>query len=174
MTKLLGTRARIHLLVVALYAILALVLTWPLVRYLGTHVPGSTTWAFDEYTFVWNSWWLRHSLFDLGQNPLASTHTFYPLGISLVLYTYNLFNALISLPLQPFLPLPAISNLTFLLATILSGYGAFLLLEYLIRNTEKATDNTHPAPAGPEQAAAGTGSTADSVPAASRLAYLAA
>ena len=164
MRKLFGTRARIHLLVIALYTVLALVLTWPLVRYLATHVPGSTTWAFDEYTFVWNSWWLRYSLFDLGQNPLASTHTFYPLGISLVLYTYNLLNALISLPLQPFLPLPAISNLTFLLATILSGYGAFLLLEYLIRNTEKATDNTHLAPAGPEQAAAGT----------SRLAYLAA
>ena len=84
-------------------------------RTLGTHVPGSYTWAFDEYTFVWNTWWFRYSLFDLGQNPLYSTHTFYPLGIGLVLYTYNLFNALISLPLQPFLSLPAISNLTFLL-----------------------------------------------------------
>jgi hypothetical protein len=160
MTKLFSTRARIHLLVVALYAILALVLSWPLVRYLGTHVPGSTTWAFDEYTFVWNSWWLRYSLFDLGQNPLASTHTFYPLGISLVLYTYNLFNALLSLPLQPFLSLPAISNLTFLLATVLSGYGAFLLLEYLIRNTENAPG--------------GMGNTTDSTLTASHLTYLAA
>ena len=92
-------RRRIHLLIVAAYTALAALLTWPLVRYLGTHVPGSYTWAFDEYTFVWNSWWLRYSLLDLGQNPLYSTHTFYPLGVSLVLYTYNLFNALISLPL---------------------------------------------------------------------------
>ncbi|MBN1658865.1 MAG: hypothetical protein JXA93_10710, partial [Anaerolineae bacterium] len=105
-------RRRFHLIVVALYAVLALVLTWPLARYLFTHVPGSYNWAFDEYTFVWNSWWFRYSLFNLDQNPLYSTHIFYPLGISLVLYTYNLFNALISLPLQPFLPLPAISNLT--------------------------------------------------------------
>jgi ABC-type transport system involved in cytochrome c biogenesis permease component len=126
-------RRRIHLLIVAAYTALAALLTWPLVRYLGTHVPGSYTWAFDEYTFLWNSWWFRYSLLDLGQNPLYSTYTFYPLGVSLVLYTYNLFNALISLPLQPFLPLPAISNLTFLTATILSAYGAFLLVEYLLR-----------------------------------------
>jgi hypothetical protein len=116
-------------------------------------VPGSYTWAFDEYTFVWNSWWLRYSLFDLGQNPLYSTHTFYPLGISLVFYTYNLFNALISLPFQPFLPLPAISNLTFLFATVLSGYGTFLLLEYLLRGSQVASrksqitvDSTNPGP----------------------------
>jgi hypothetical protein len=132
MAKFLHHRNRIHLLVLALYSALALVLTWPLMRHLSTHVPGSYTWAFDEYTFVWNTWWFRFALFDLGQNPLYSTHTFYPLGISLVLYTYNLFNALISLPFQSFLSLPAISNLTFLLATVLSGYGTFLLVEYLL------------------------------------------
>jgi len=132
MARVLHRRALIHIIVVILYLVVALIATWPLVRHLGTHVPGSETWAFDEYTFVWNSWWLRYSLFDLGQNPLYSTHTFYPLGISLVLYTYNLFNALISLPFQPFLPLPAISNLTFLFATVLSGYGVFLLVETLL------------------------------------------
>jgi hypothetical protein len=138
-----GLQRRTHLLIVALYAILAVVLTWPLVRHLGTYLPGSYTWAFDEYTFVWNSWWFRHSVFDLGQNPLQSSYIFYPVGISLALYTYNLFNALLSLPFQPFLSLPAISNLTFLLATILSGYGTFLLVEYLLRNTEYATRNTY-------------------------------
>jgi hypothetical protein len=174
MAKFSRSRAQIHILVIALYAILALVLTWPLVRYLGTHVPGSTTWAFDEYTFVWNSWWLRYSLFELGQNPLASSYTFYPLGISLVLYTYNLFNALLSLPLQPFLSLPAISNLTFLLATALSGYGTFLLLEYLIRNTENATGNTHARPSWQEPATSSVENTTDTPFPASHLAYLAA
>jgi hypothetical protein len=126
---------RTHLLVLALYAALAVVLTWPLVQHLSTHVPGSYTWAFDEYTFLWNTWWFRYALFDLGQSPLYSTHTFYPLGISLVLYTYNLFNALVSLPFQSVLSLPAISNLTFLLATALSGYGTFLLVEYTLASS---------------------------------------
>ena len=141
MARILHRRTLTHLLAVILYFVLALAATWPLVRTLGTHVPGSETWAFDEYTFIWNSWWLRYSLFDLGQNPLYSTHTFYPLGISLVLYTYNLFNALISLPLQPFLSLPAISNLTFLLATVLTGYGAFVLVEYLLGPVRRETAN---------------------------------
>jgi hypothetical protein len=102
-----------HVFVLAFYSVLAVVVTWPLVQHLGTHVPGSDTWAYDEYTFIWNSWWLRHSLFDLGQNPLYTTHIFYPVGISLVLHTYNLFNALLSPLPQAFLSLPVISNLTF-------------------------------------------------------------
>jgi hypothetical protein len=125
-------QGRIHAAVVALYTVLAVIVTWPLVQHLASHVPGSYTWAFDEYTFVWNSWWFRYALLNLGQNPLYSSHTFYPLGISLVPYTYNLFNAVLSLPLQPFLTLPAISNLTFLLTTVASGYGTFLLVRYLL------------------------------------------
>ena len=148
MTRLLHSRSAIHIAVVAAYAALAVVCTWPLVAQLGTHVPGSATWAFDEYTFLWNSWWLRYSALDLGQSPLVSTHTFYPLGISLALYTYNLFNALVSLPLQPFLSLPAISNLTFLFATVLSAYGTFLLTRYLLtpRDGEQAAGSPQRAP----------------------------
>jgi Interleukin-like EMT inducer len=142
MARVLERRSRVHVLALFLYAILAAILSWPLVRYLGTHVPGSYTWAFDEYTFLWNSWWLRYSLLDLGHNPLYSTYTFYPLGVSLVLYTYNLFNALISLPLQPFLSLPTISNLTFLLATVFSGYGTFLLVDRLISNLQDPARST--------------------------------
>ncbi len=108
-------------------------MTWPLAQHLSTHVPGSYTWAFDEYTFLWNSWWFRYAITELHQNPLYSTHTFYPLGVGLILYTYNIFNALVALPFQSFLSLPAITNLTFLLATVLSGYGTFLLVRYLLR-----------------------------------------
>jgi hypothetical protein len=143
MTRVGHSRTLIHIGVLAAYTALAVIMTWPLAAHLSTHVPGSETWAFDEYTFLWNSWWLRYSVFDLGQTPLFSTHTFYPLGISLALYTYNLFNALLSLPLQPFLSLPAISNLTFLGATVLSGYGTFLLVRYLLAGagTKAGTTN---------------------------------
>jgi len=134
-------------LVPALYALLAVVLTWPLARHLTTHLPGSYTWAFDEYTFVWNTWWLRYSLLNLGQNPLATDYIFYPLGISLVLYTYNILNALIALPLQAFLPLPAISNLTFLVTTALSGYGTYLLVRYILSTSHSNSRSTNPQPA---------------------------
>jgi hypothetical protein len=131
-------RAITQLLIVAVYAALTLTLTYPLVTHFNTHVLGTSIWAFDEYTFIWNTWWFRYSLLSLHSNPLFSSHIFYPLGISLVLYTYNLFNALFSLPLQPFLSLPAIANLTNVLALTFSGYGTYLLLRHLLR--QYATD----------------------------------
>ena len=54
-----GKQRRHHLGVLLLYLILALGLTYPLVLQLSSHVPGSATWAFDEYTFVWNNWWFK-------------------------------------------------------------------------------------------------------------------
>jgi hypothetical protein len=129
-------RSRIYLVVLLIYVVLALVLTWPLAMHLFTHIPGSYNWAFDEYTFVWNSWWFRYSLLNLGEHPLHSNYIFYPITVDLILFTYNLFNVLISFPLQPFLPLTTISNLTFLFSIVMSGFSAFLLAEYLLRTTE--------------------------------------
>ena len=57
--------ARIHLLIIGLYLVLSLALTYPLVLHFTTHVLGSATWAFDEYTFLWNMWWFKYSIFDL-------------------------------------------------------------------------------------------------------------
>jgi len=123
--------------IIGLYTILALLLTYPLVTHFTTHVPGTDIWAFDEYTFLWNIWWFRYSLLDLHTNPLFTDYIFYPLGISLALYTYNLFNALISLPLQPFLNLATISNLTLIFAFVFSGCGTYLLLLYLLRHRQE-------------------------------------
>jgi hypothetical protein len=126
-----------QLLLIALYIVLTLVLTYPLVTHFSTHVLGTDIWAFDEYTFIWNMWWFKHSLLDLQSNPLFSDYIFYPLGICLVLYTYNLFNALVALPLQAWLGLPAIANLINVLSLAFSGYGTYLLLRYLLRLDEQ-------------------------------------
>ncbi len=130
-------RALTQLVLIALYLVLTLVLTYPLVTHFNTHVLGTDIWAFDEYTFIWNMWWFKHALLDLQSNPLFSDYIFYPVGISLVLYTYNLFNAMVSLPLQPWLGLPAIANLINVLSLTFSGYGTYLLLRYLLRVDER-------------------------------------
>jgi hypothetical protein len=123
---------RANLFVLALYLVLVLILTWPLAAHLVTHIPGSAVWAFDESTFVWNMWWFKFSLLNLNQSPLHTNYIFYPLGIDLVLYTYNFFNALLGLPLQMLLPLPLASNLVILFAYGMSGYGTYLLVLYLL------------------------------------------
>jgi hypothetical protein len=123
---------RTHLIVIGLYLLLALFLTWPLAAHLATHVPGEATWAFDESTFLWNMWWFKFSLLNLGQTPLASNYIFFPLGIRLTTYTFNLFNAALGLPVQVVFPLPLASNLVLLFSYISSAYGTFLLCLYLL------------------------------------------
>ncbi len=120
-------RLRPHWAALGLYAFLALLLSWPVITVLGSRVPGTATWAFDESTFVWNIWYFKHALLDLRTSPLHSALIWYPLGIDLILYTYNFFNALIALPLQLAFNLPTASNLSLLFATTLSGFGTYLL-----------------------------------------------
>lgn len=138
---------RTHLLFIGLYTLLALVLTWPLAAHLTSHVPGEATWAFDESTFIWNMWWLKFSLLNLGQTPLASSYIFFPLGINLTTYTFNLFNAAFGLPLQLAFSLPLASNLTILFSYIASAYGMFLLSLYLLH--QPAPRSPLPAPRSP-------------------------
>ena len=122
---------RAHLLVLLAYSALALLLTWPLARHITTHVPGMPQWAFDEATFVWNVWYFKHSAIDTLTSPLHSNLIYYPLGIDLILYTYNFYHALAALPLALATNLVFASNVTLLASTVLSAYGTWLLVRYL-------------------------------------------
>lgn len=124
---------RLHLSVIVLYLLLTLFFTWPLAANFATHIPGEATWAFDEYTFVWNMWWFRFSILNLGQAPLFTTYTFFPLGLNLTTYTFNLFNAAMGLPLQLAFSLPVASNIMLVFSFVSSAYGTFLLMIYLWR-----------------------------------------
>ena len=128
-----------HKLILTSYTLLSLILTWPLVTKMTTHVPGIAQWAFDESTFIWNIWYLKQSLVDQLSSPLHSELIWYPLGIDLVLYTYNFFHALIAQPLMLAVNLPFASNSALLLSTVLSGYGTFLLVYYLTRSANYPT-----------------------------------
>jgi hypothetical protein len=127
-----GLQRMTHVAVLALLLVLALALGYPLLVRFRSHVPGSATWAFDEYTFVWNIWWFKRAVIDLLSSPLRTDLLFFPLGIDLVLHTYNFCNTLVALPLQMVMGLPAASNSTLVLSTVLSGYGVFLLVRYLL------------------------------------------
>jgi hypothetical protein len=142
-------RYRIHLIVLGLYGLLALGLTWPLVTRLSTHVPGTANWAFDESTFLWNMWWVKYSLLNLGQSPLHTSYIFYPLGIDLVTYTVNFYNALVGLPLSLTLTLPLASNLMLLFSYVMSAFGAYLLARYVLRPHLRAI-RPRPPRRGPE------------------------
>ncbi len=145
MTSMMNKSYYLHLFTFTLYTLLTILLTWPLAAYLITHVPGEPTWAFDESTFLWNMWWLKFSLLNLGHPPLESSYIFFPLSIRLTTYTFNLFNAALGLPLQLIFSLPLTSNLVLLFSFISSGYGMFLLCLYLLYDHRRQiTDRSNP------------------------------
>ncbi len=117
-------RWQIHLLVLAAYILLALILTWPVAGQLGTQVPGNGA---DDPPLTWNLWWVKDALLRQGTNPFDCDYIFYPLGINLAFYTLTVLNGLLSLPLQAVAGLIPASNLLLLSSFVLSGYGAFLL-----------------------------------------------
>jgi hypothetical protein len=112
-----------------------------------THVPGVAQWAFDESTFLWNVWYFKHALVDQLATPLHSDLIWYPLGIDLILYTYNFFHALLVQPLMLAVNLPFGSNVALLLSTVLSGYGTFLLVRYLLARPWSGLPRLDPAAA---------------------------
>jgi hypothetical protein len=146
MTRTTDFMRRVHLWVLLLYGLLAVAMTWPLATQITTHVPGSDTWAYDEYTFLWNIWYFKHALIDQLSTPLHTDLLFYPVGMGLVMYTFNLLAAALALPLHLATDnIPLASNLINLASTALAGYGTFLLLLYLLRrppvNGEQSTVN---------------------------------
>jgi hypothetical protein len=120
---------RIHAVTILAYILLTLVLTWPMVAHFTTHVPGN---GVDDPPLTWNLWWIRSAILELGRNPFDSDFLFYPLGINLAFYTFDLLDGLLSIPLQAAFGLIPASNLLLLSSFVLSGYGAFLLALYVL------------------------------------------
>ncbi len=124
---------RRHFLVLIIYLLFTLLLTYPLVTQIGDHVPGTATWSLDEYGYVWNNWWFKHSVLDLGTSPFYTNYLFYPLGTSLVLYAYTLLHVMLALPLQlAFGLIPAV-NATIFFSFVVAAFGMYLFELYLLR-----------------------------------------
>jgi hypothetical protein len=139
---------RRNLVVLGLYFIITLVVTYPLVTQFNTHVPGTTTWSLDEYGYVWNHWWFKHSLFDLGVNPFQTNYLFYPLGTSLVLYAYTLWHVFLALPIQFAFGLIPASNFTVLFSFVAAAFGMYLFTSYLLRVSLRIWDEQYHARLG--------------------------
>lgn len=109
------------------YLLLALLLTWPLVRLFTTHAPGDGS---DDPAIIWNLWWVRYALFN-GINPLQSDFMFWPLGVNLAFYTLTTLNALLTLPLQLTIGLIASNSMLIWFELVIGALGAFLLARRL-------------------------------------------
>ncbi len=130
------TVLRRNLLILLLFTLLTLLLTWPLLPNIFTHVPGD---GIDDPALAWNLWWAKASFVDrageqgLIHNPFDGDSMFHPIGINLAFYTLTLFNGALSIPLQSAFQLIFTNNLLLLSSFVFSGFGAYLLtLEFFI------------------------------------------
>ncbi len=129
------TSVRRNFLILLLFGVLALALTWPLAAHILSHVPGD---GIDDPSLAWNLWWAKTSFVDragqggLVHNPFVGDSMFHPIGINLAFYTLTLWNGALSIPLQSAFNLILTNNLLLLSSFILSGFGAYLLAMELL------------------------------------------
>ncbi|MBA7638587.1 hypothetical protein ES703_46243 [subsurface metagenome] len=118
------------ILVVLLYILLTVVLTYPAISNFTTRIIGD---GGDTWKFTWNFWWTKKALTEF-QNPYFTNYLFHPNGTSLAFDALTPLNSLISIPLQSFFNLITTYNIIYFFSFIMSGLGMYLLALYLTKN----------------------------------------
>jgi hypothetical protein len=114
---------RLHLAVIAAFAVATLALTYPAFFDLSGSTPGN---GYDSPMFVWNEWWFRYAL--VHGRPLFWTDRIYaPEGLSLVWHTHTVLSALLVLGLGQIFGFLVAHNLLIFASFVFSGYGTFLV-----------------------------------------------
>ena len=149
---------RRHFLVLLLFTVLTLIMTWPLITKINTVYAGNNE---DLWTFQWDNWWTRYAL-QHGDDILFTPVQFYPIGVSLAAHSLSFYNSLLWIPLAALSGDIAAYNITVLLTFILSGYTMFWLMEYLLdaRGKMQAAKQRTPALAPRHSAGASVGESA--------------
>jgi hypothetical protein len=132
---------RRDLFLLMVYLLLAIVLTWPTITHLNTHLPGD---GGDDPAIAWNLWWIKYALLNQGQNPFQTDFMFYPIGINLAFYTLTVLNAVTALPFTLNLGVVTASNLHTLFTFVVGGYGTFLLVRYVLTHLTTADHRSRP------------------------------
>lgn len=112
------------------YVLLTLLMTYPAITQLNTHLIGNGD---DMWVHYWNNWWVKRVL-QQGGSIYHTPLLFHPTGVSLVLHNFAWVNIVLWLILEPLLGGISAYNLTFLIHIPLCGLGAFLLMRHLTAN----------------------------------------
>jgi hypothetical protein len=113
-------------LVLGLYFLLSIVMTYPMVVRFVDSVPAGSTDVWQNY---WNFWWWKKCLFELGRSPYHTEYLFHPTGAAMVFYTHSPLNMLASMPVNLALGYAAAYNFCILAAMTFSGWTAYLLVK---------------------------------------------
>ncbi len=122
-------RIRHDILAFFAYAIMTLVLTFPVILHVRQYVPWT---SLDVWHSFWNLWWIKASVGSF-QNPYYTYVMLYPSGTSVLFQGFTFVNSLPGIFLQGPLGLVLTYNLFFFTSYILSGFNAYLLAKSVTR-----------------------------------------
>ncbi len=113
--------------VVLAYTAMALVITWPLVLNLGSHVVGTPSVP-DYIGHIWHCKWFATALFD-GVSPYQVHTLLFPVGSTdLVIKSGPCLNAAMTVPFQAVTGAVASHNLVLLAMMVLTAYAGYRLV----------------------------------------------
>ncbi|MBN1811897.1 MAG: hypothetical protein JXA14_08690, partial [Anaerolineae bacterium] len=124
----------VYIGVFSVYAFFALIMTWPVVARLNTHLIGTGD---DMWVHYWNNWWVKRVLQN-GGSVYYTDLLFHPTGVSLVHHNFAWFNIALWLVLEPLIGGIAAYNLTHLIHIPLCGLGMFALARRLTKSNAAA------------------------------------
>lgn len=118
-------------LVIALYAIATVVMTYPLVLHFDNR------WLayrdIDTYTKLWDHWWFARTI-STGQALNYTRDLFYPIGLDLTFHSISWTTTMLIWLLAPLMGNLAAYNFNILVAVFTSAYAAYLLIRTLVKH----------------------------------------
>jgi len=115
--------AAIEIVVALAFAALAAAQTYPLVRRLGTHLPG--TGLGDNAGFAWNLWWMRRALRSGQLDFFHTDHLMAPFGAWLIQHTHTALSGLLGATMLAGVPVVEAQNTLIVASIALNGLAAY-------------------------------------------------
>ena len=126
---------RLHGPAIVLYAALAVVWTWPLALHVGDHIPGLPG---DNFSFLWNLWWMRKALGSAELEFFRSSYLFSPFGVDLVNHPHTALQGYLSATVLAGWSVIEAENLYILASVFLNALGAYALVFDVLRDRRVA------------------------------------
>jgi len=121
-----------NLLVLLLYSLLTVAMTYPAAIFLRSKVFGGPA---DNFHFLWELWYVAHALFDLHKSPFFDPDVFVPFGFSLIRnQDLSPGTVLLFSPLTHFFGEVFTYNFLVLMSFLLTAFGTYLLARELWSN----------------------------------------
>ncbi|MSO55351.1 MAG: hypothetical protein EXQ55_00250 [Acidobacteria bacterium] len=128
-------KSREHIPVLLLFVGLSIVWTWPLALHFRDHIPGQPG---DNYSFLWNLWWMRKALSTPDLAFFQSSYLFSPFGVDLVNHPHTALQGYISATALAGLTVIEAENLYIIVSVFLNAACAYALAFDIFRQRRLA------------------------------------